>query len=147
MCLIAYSITKHRLDAKLLELKEVETNLNLEEKDLREHLKFGVFLFKNLNSLFDNSPISIRQKILGSILDEKLIFEKNNYRTPIFKEAFTYINSNINAFKEVKNKTGRHLSKSSRLVHITLLLSNQFIEDLKLLHECYYHIEQSNNLI
>ncbi|MEY4125935.1 MAG: hypothetical protein RL737_124 [Bacteroidota bacterium] len=112
----AYSITKHRLDSKLLELNEVETNLNLEEKDLREHLKFGVFLFKNLNSLFENSPISIRQKLLGSILDEKLIFDKNNYRTPIFKEAFTYIYSNIKALDEVKNKTERLLSKTSRLV-------------------------------
>ena len=112
----AYTNTKKRLEGSLNELNEAESNLNLEEKDLREQMKFGVFVMKNLSYIFENSQISIKQKLLGSILEEKLIFEKKNYRTPIFKEAFSYIYSNIKALDEVKNKTGSLHLKTSRLV-------------------------------
>ena len=54
--------------------------------------------------------------MLSSIFEEKIEFDGEKYRTPIFKDGFRFIYSKINELEGVKNKKGDNLSNVSRLV-------------------------------
>ena len=73
-------------------------------------------MLKNINQLFEKASTSIKQKLLSSILEEKLEFKDNMYRTPKFKEGFGYIYNNINKLEGLKTKKGSNLAKASLLV-------------------------------
>jgi site-specific DNA recombinase len=111
-----FILTKKKLKDKYLELKEIETTLKIDEKDLRSQIGFGVQLFQNLPNLFEKASVSLKNKLLSSILEEKLEYKNKKYRTPVFKEVFGYIYNKINALENIKEKTGNNLSKVSRFV-------------------------------
>ena len=58
----------------------------------------------------------LKQKLLGSILEEKLEFSGNEYRTPSFVPGFRDIYLNYNKLRESKSATGRNKKNSSRFV-------------------------------
>jgi len=64
-------------------------------------------LFKNLNTFFEKASVSAKQKILSSILSEKLIFDKETYRTPKLSKGFEFICQNIKELGTIKQKNGR----------------------------------------
>ncbi len=111
-----YKQYKKKLKDQCFNLKETKTSLKTDDSDLRKQISFGVSLFKNLPYLFEKASISLKSKLLSSILEEKLVFKDKKYRTPIFKEAFGYIYNKINALQDIKEKTGNNLSKVSRYV-------------------------------
>jgi DNA invertase Pin-like site-specific DNA recombinase len=131
----SYSKARIRLQSKINELNKAEKNLKIDDRDLRSHIKFGVFVFKNLKSIFDQSPILIKQKLLGSILAKKLIFEISNYRTPQFNEAFSYIYLNINELEKFKNKIEGFNLNTSRFVVSTGQFSNSFYDRINGLYQ------------
>ena len=70
----------------------------------------------NLDTFFEQANVSIKNKLMSSIFDEKIEFDGLKYRTPIFKEGFGYIYNKIKELESIKNKKGDNLSKVSRLV-------------------------------
>ena len=80
------------------------------------------------NTFFLQGDIQIKNKLLSSILDEKMEFDGVKYRTPKFKESFRYIYNKINELQHFKNKTGDKISNVSRLVHPIELFSKQTLE-------------------
>ena len=55
----------------------------------------------------------IKEKLLSSILYEKLVFTGKKYRTPKFKEGFAFIYMSINRLQREKTKKGNNLSNAS----------------------------------
>jgi hypothetical protein len=107
------------LDGKLdaLEYREIKTKydeinmaLQLEKNNIQsidanfmDYLKFNVNILKDIDRLYLKSEACIKQKIVGSILKEKLVFENLEYRTPEFCEIISLItqdNSEINSQKK-----------------------------------------------
>lgn len=70
----------------------------------------------NFKVLFSNADISIKHKLLSSILDEKMVFDGIKYRTLKFKSGFEYIYQNINKLKRKEIKKGDSFSTISRKV-------------------------------
>ncbi len=111
-----YKTHDSNLRGQLTEKQQQIADPNDHQKDLSNYIEFGVFLLGNLKTLYDSVDVSIKQKLLGSILDEKLEFQNKKYRTPKFKEGFCYIYNNINKLENSSIKKGGSLSKASRLV-------------------------------
>ena len=82
-------------------------------QDLRKYMNFGVNMLENFKELYDRADVSIKKKLLSSILDENLVFTDKKYRTPKFKEGFSYIYKNINGLQRMKNKKEDKLSNIS----------------------------------
>jgi hypothetical protein len=66
--------------------------------------------------LFNLDNVTINNNLLSSIIEEKMEFDGEKYRTPKFKESFRYIYQKINELQRVENKTGDKISNVSRLV-------------------------------
>lgn len=56
--------------------------------EYKKYLEFGISLLGNLKGYFQAVDIDTKQRIIGSIFPEKLIFEDNKYRTTKMNEFF-----------------------------------------------------------
>ena len=88
--------------------EEVNRNLQLEKSNIQsvdanfmDYLKYNVHFIKNIDQIYLKSEASIKQKIVGSILKEKLIFENLEYRTPNFCQIISLI---MPKDREIKSK-------------------------------------------
>lgn len=91
-----------------LEKHNIEIDqLKNQDKNAVEFIRFGIYLFKNLNSFFEKAIVSTKQKLLSSILSEKLVFEGSKYRTPELNKGFKFIYQNINKLTLLKQKNGK----------------------------------------
>ena len=86
-----YKLRNEKIAEQMTELNVQKLTLEVCEKDISKLIEFGVYLFKNLDSFFEQGTTKTKQKILSSILDEKLIFDEDNYRTPKLKEVISLI--------------------------------------------------------
>jgi site-specific DNA recombinase len=71
-------------------------------------------LLKNLPKHYAASDPEVKQRILGSIFPEKLIFSKGEYRTTSLNEAFALICNDNKPSNKNKNGKNLVLNKSSR---------------------------------
>ena len=111
-----YKLHNANLNKALLEKRQELENLNDYQKDLSEHIKYGLILMQNFDIFFEQANVSVKSKLISSIFEEKIEFDGVKYRTPIFKEGFGFIYRKTNELEGVKNKKGDNLSNVSRLV-------------------------------
>src|SRR5690606_34385623 len=71
-----------------------------------EYLKGSFNLLKNVPVYYDKVSTVLKQWIVGSIIQEKLIFEKNGYRTPRYNELLESIL--LNSSELQNKKKGKH---------------------------------------
>ena len=128
-----YRSIKQKYEAIIKE-QEVELKPQVSNsKNYKQYLEFGFNLLQNIDQVYVSGNTQIKSQILSSIFAEKLIFDGNSHRTPVFHEGLSLI---INAGKASDgNKKGQTTGKSnlSSLVAPSLLTSNQILEDLKTL--------------
>ena len=99
-----YKNHEQKLSA-LLNEKEIQLeDINDVNQDLLEYLQFGVFFIEHFRQLYHQSTTAIKQKLLSSILDEKLVFDGEKYRTPKFKKGVQSIYQNIRREKNKKRR-------------------------------------------
>ena len=104
------------LDNDITELRIQLEGLGDYQNDLEEYVEFGTFLLENISELYHRADVKTKQKVLSSILEEKLTFTGKKYRTPKFKEAFSYIYMNVSKLEKESTKKGDLLSKASSMV-------------------------------
>ncbi len=112
----AYKKHNIKLNNELSEKKLTLKSLNNFQKDLSEYIEFGLSLIQNLDVLFEQANISIKNKLMSSIFEEKIEFDGEKYRTPMFKEGFQYIYNNIKELEVLETKKGDELSNISPFV-------------------------------
>ena len=56
-----------------------------------------------MKEYYTNADLDIKQKIVGSIFPEKIIFYENKYRTTQTNELLLLLTLNINELGEIKN--------------------------------------------
>jgi site-specific DNA recombinase len=112
------------LDNEIMELEIQLEGLGDYQNDLEEYIKFGTFLLDNFSELYHRADVQTENKVLSSILGKKLTFTGKKYRTPKFKEAFSYIYMNVSKLENKSTKKGDFLSKASSMVEGLRLLSN-----------------------
>ena len=110
--------TKHtkNIDEELTLKKNELSNLNDYQKDLSEYINYGLKLIQNLETLFEQGNVNIKNKLMSSIFEEKIEFDGKRYRTPKFTQGFGFIYQKINELQELKKEKGDKLSNVSHLV-------------------------------
>ena len=101
---IAYQINNQDFTT-FVEITQLK--LNDFEKETEEFISFGIHMINNLGDLYKTSNVQIKQKLLSSILKEKLVFEGDKYRTLKLNKGIELIVMNINKLEQIKNKNGR----------------------------------------
>ena len=93
-------------ETQLIDLKGSKAELGDYQKDLDKYLTFGMTLLTNIDVFYKNASVEMKKKLLGSILNEKLEFFKNSFRTHPFNEAVLLLCNYNKAFKSSKIKKG-----------------------------------------
>ena len=118
------------IEKELTEKRNELSNLNDYQKDLSEYINYGLKLMQNLETLFEQSNVNVKNKLLSSIFDEKIEFDGQKYRTPNFKEGFEFIYQKISELQVFKKEKGDKLSNVSHFVPLTIPFSNSFYQNL-----------------
>jgi hypothetical protein len=72
----------------------------------QKYCHYGMNLITHLDTYFQEAPIEVKRKMLGSIFIEKLTYEEGKYRTNGLNPALTII---LQKSKGLQNeKTGKH---------------------------------------
>ena len=73
-------------------------------------------LLTNLRGFYEKASPKTKEKLLSSILAEKLELKGKKYRTPTLKPGFNHIFHSINQLQKQRKKKGEPFSELSRLV-------------------------------
>jgi len=101
---------------KINELNVELSNLEDYENDLRDYIEFSVELMTNMNKIIGFSDEVTLQKFMSSIFNDKLEFEKEDYRTPKLNPSVNLIFLLISDLELNKNKKGDTFSDVSHEV-------------------------------
>lgn len=82
----------NKFGVKHAELKT--TGENFEDK-----VAYCVKLLNKLDAAYEESDVEIKQRVIGSIFPEKLVYENNKCRTPRLNEAVKLICANNGRFE------------------------------------------------
>ena len=80
---------------------------------MSDYIEFGLSLMQNLELFFKQADALVKNKLMSSILEEKIEFDGQKYRTPKFKEGFQYIYNNIKELEVLEIKKGDDFSNIS----------------------------------
>ena len=111
-----YNRHQERLKTQNLDLALKIDQYKQEERGFDRYLKYGITLLSNLKEYYTSATTDGKQKILGLIFSEKLIFESGNYRTNEGNELLSLIYTLKGVFKGNSTKKGQHISDLSRMV-------------------------------
>ncbi|MGB0917884.1 MAG: recombinase family protein [Flavobacteriales bacterium] len=94
--------TRKRYEKKKKLLDEEKQALEFEHSGFMESVRYGFGLLTNLPNYYQNSPVEIKHKILGSIFPSKLVYENEKYRTEQLNEVLALIGSDGKGFGGIK---------------------------------------------
>ncbi len=102
--------------SELVDLKLRKNEYSNYNDDLNKLLSFGLTVISNLDDFYKNATVETKVLLLGSYFTEKLIFEKNKFRTLPFNEAISLLCRYNRDFQRLKKETGDDFSTNSRYV-------------------------------
>ena len=83
------------------------------QKDIDRFVDFGIQLLVNINTFYKKAQTEVKRKIIGSIFSEKLVFEKNKYRTAKFNSAVALIFNYNKGLQNIEHKKRPTISNGS----------------------------------
>ncbi len=97
-----YRDIKGRYESEITRLQQK----NISQKEIHSHLNEHIFnvtrLLRNISQYYLSANITIKQKLIGSIFSEKLVFENNAYRTITLNKTIQLICRTGKDFKDIK---------------------------------------------
>jgi hypothetical protein len=72
----------------LTEKRNELSSLNDYQKDLSEYINYGLKLMQNLETFFEKSDVHIKNKLMSSILEEKMEFDGVKVSNPKVQGRF-----------------------------------------------------------
>ena len=111
-----YKEMKYEIEEKIKKLQIDIVKHEQGVQNIESKLDVCLDLLKNLHKHYAAGDTEIKQRIIGSIFPEKLIFEKSVYRTTNLNEAFALICNDSKPSNKTKNGKNLVLNKSSRRV-------------------------------
>ena len=88
-----YNRISGRLKIEVDRMKEECTQLKQMDTEFDKHVRSGLVLLRDLIKYYDASDVPMKQKIVGSIFPEKLIFDGESYRTSKLNSFVSLISS------------------------------------------------------
>ncbi|MFL5728203.1 MAG: hypothetical protein ACJ75J_01845, partial [Cytophagaceae bacterium] len=86
-----YKAIKNRFEELNAKLRREKAGLELSDSPYSKHLKQNITMLKSVDQYFEKSPLEVKQKIIGSMFPEKLVFENNQYRAKRVNEVIALI--------------------------------------------------------
>jgi site-specific DNA recombinase len=86
-----YKEMKIKLEEDLVRLSAEEVKIKNNNGNYEKHIDVCVWIVKNIDRYYDVADTPTKQRIIGSIFDEKLIFEKDKCRTTLINEVAVQI--------------------------------------------------------
>ncbi len=96
-----YREMKIEIEQTLNRLRLEGNQLKEAKEDFGQQIEFCIQLLSNLDKYYNLADLNTKRKIVGSIFPEKLIYDKNKYRTPRINEVIGLLS---NEKMEVKEK-------------------------------------------
>jgi site-specific DNA recombinase len=113
----AYKRLTDKLTKECNEIRLQIDDLKRAESGFDEYCRYGISLLSDLTYYYSNATLEGKQKMLGSIFPEKLVFENGKYRTTQPNEILTLLCNNNNGFGE--NKKGQEANFSDLSLMVT----------------------------
>ncbi|MCX6320021.1 MAG: hypothetical protein NTW29_22270 [Bacteroidetes bacterium] len=104
---LEYKSIKDRYEQVSQKLVEQKTESALMESNPYEYLDFAMQLLQHLPKYYESANVEIKRQLVGSIFSEKLVFDKNAYRTPKRVEAFSLICNTAKDLRAAETKMGK----------------------------------------
>lgn len=111
-----YRSIKHKYESIINELETELKPQTSKPADYKQYLDHGFNLLQNIDRVYVSGNTQIKSQILSSIFSEKLIFEKNSYRTPVYNEVVSLIINTDMASAEIKKGQTTNKSNLSSMV-------------------------------
>ena len=99
-----YKMLKEKYAVESVGLKNRIEELKKSENGFAEYSRFGFSLLSNLSYHYNQSNLENKQKMIGLIFPEKLVFSNSTYRTTKPNELLSLMCNNINDLGVVKTK-------------------------------------------
>ena len=112
----AYKRLKENLTRECNEIRLRIDQLKRAESGFDEYCRYGISLLSNLPYYYSNATLEGKQKMLGLIFPEKLVFGNGKYRTTQPNEILTMLCNNNNSFGEKKKGQEAKFSDLSLMV-------------------------------
>lgn len=90
-----YKTIKSNYEEKITDLNRKKIISSTSEMTLIQQLEFGYGKLKNLLNYYKKVDINTKQAVISLIFKEKIIYEKQQYRTPKYSEVVELIIKNI----------------------------------------------------
>jgi site-specific DNA recombinase len=107
----AYKRLKENLSKECTEIRLRIDELKRAESGFSEYCRYGISLMSNLPHYYSNATLDGKQKMLGLIFPEKLVFENSTYRTTQPNEILTLLCTSNKDLKE--NKKGQEVNNNN----------------------------------
>ena len=92
--------------------KQIEGVQTAIRTNLQPKLDYSITLIDNLEHYFEDAPIEVKQRLIGLIFPEKLIFDGSEFRTIKYNAVFDLIYQEIKQLREIKKDNPNELSVS-----------------------------------
>ena len=99
-----YKEMKIKLEEDLIRLTAEEIKVQGNKGNYEKHIDICVWIMKNLDRFYDAADTATKQRIIGSIFDEKLILEENHCRTTLINEVAVRICRKDSASGDTKKR-------------------------------------------
>ena len=100
----SYQSVKKNLDEKLRVLQQKMTSLQSMDTEFKRFISKGFLLVDNLKDFYKKASVDVKQKIIGSIFSQNLVFDGDKYRTSDLNEAFRLITHTFNSLQGYKSQ-------------------------------------------
>jgi site-specific DNA recombinase len=110
-----FNTVKSRNKLEVDKLNERLKTLSMETSSLKKYMQFGFSLFADLPKYYEEADFNLKQKLVGSIFSENLIYDGEKHRTAKPSKFIELLTNNSNGFRV--NKKGqecqiKHLAQS-----------------------------------
>ncbi len=111
-----YKDIRNKLLPEVDGLERQKLELLTDEDDYLQYVQSGGAILVNVLKHYDDGDLAVKQRIIGSIFSEKLIFDKNEYRTTEPNPVMTLISMSVKDLERLKKGKVGEFSDLSILV-------------------------------
>jgi site-specific DNA recombinase len=111
-----YREIKQRYEQEIIRLEGKQAEIKMADEGLAEYVSNAAKLLRNLPEYYAGAALPVKQKLIGSILAEKLVFEKNAFRTIKLNEVISLICRTGGRLAENKKGLSQQNEEQSPLV-------------------------------
>ncbi|MFC1732086.1 recombinase family protein [candidate division KSB1 bacterium] len=97
-----YENVKKRYSKRINDMTMKIQEIDLQKSNFMRYVEYDFPLLGNLEAYYNQADVSVKQKIIGSIFPDKLLFEGEKCRTTKINSVLAILTNNINNLGEIK---------------------------------------------